>query len=203
MRTIRPAGGSSSESSRPTRSRMSRSSGGTLPVRNCTTARRRRGCRMSSSGSSRSCDRGPRTASQSTNGQLGAQSNGHAGTNGCTAGNGHAGANGHAGTNGQGASYHGHRAHGNPPRTPVVASAATARDKGGVVRYLSPRLGRDRLGDQGRSARPAPAQEPGPLPQERALPGDRARADERPGDRSVQDQLHDAARSRSTTTPGS
>ena len=37
-------------------------------------------------------------------------------------------------------------------------------------------------------------------PQDRALPGDRARADERPGDRLVQDQLADRARSWSSTT---
>ena len=49
--------------------------------------------------------------------------------------------------------------------------------------------GRVRLANQVRPAGPAPAQEPRPVPQESALPGDRARADGRAGDRPVLDEF--------------
>ena len=82
-----------------------------------------------------------------SNGRIHGQSNGyvsgngHASGNGQALGNGHAPANGHAPVNGRAsgnghaASHFGHQAHGNHVRTPMVASALTARDKGGVVRY--------------------------------------------------------------------
>ena len=49
-----------------------------------------------------------------------------------------------------------------------VASAATARDKGGVVRYYRHDSVVTGWEIKQRPARPAPAEEPGPLPQERS-----------------------------------
>lgn len=70
-----------------------------------------------------------------SNGRHHGLSNGYALGNGHAATNGHALGNGHAATNGHGASYFGHPAHCDPMRSPTIARAATARDKGGVVRY--------------------------------------------------------------------
>ena len=53
---------------------------------------------------------------------------------------------------------------------------------------LPARHDRHALGDQARATRAAAAQEPGHPPQGRALPGDRARADGRAGNRLFQDQ---------------
>ena len=122
----------------------------------------------------------------------GTRANGHAAVNGHATANGHAAANGHTGKNG----------HAGPPRvrrsrassvSRGSPSATTARDRKGVVRYYrhdSVVTGWEIKRDQ-----------PGRLRLKNrvlyrktgALPGDRARADERPGDRQLQDQLDHAA----------
>ena len=74
-------------------------------------------------------------------------------------------------------------------RGPVIPGSATARDAKGVVRYYrhdSVVTGWEIKSDQPGRLK---LKNRGALPQERALPGHRARADERPGDRQVQDQL--------------
>ena len=99
-------------------------------------------------------------------------------------GQGHANSNGHA-SNGHASSGHAVPHLGHHPRRhdevrgPLVAEAITARDRKGMVRYYR----HDSIVTgweikETRAGRPAQAEEPGPLPQERALPGDRTRADD-------------------------
>jgi Cu2+-exporting ATPase len=72
----------------------------------------------------------------SSNGQAGASSNGHASSNGQAgaSSNGHAPSNGHA-RDGVAAPHFEHPTHRREVKGPLVAGAATARDKNGVVRY--------------------------------------------------------------------
>ena len=119
--------------------------------------------------------------------------NGHAATNPGLTAKGHPGSNGnsHAGFNGLANSVEGSE----KAKPNTTGSRSVTRTREGVVRYT--RSDAARPGWRILQDRPGRLQleEPGPLPQERPLPGDRARADERAGGREVQDRLDLAARS--------
>src|SRR5208282_2513936 len=66
----------------------------------------------------------------------------------------------------------------------------------------APRGGPVGLAGEARPAWPAPPEEPGDLPQERSLPGDRAGIDDRPWGRVVQDQLDHVQRAGGLRPPG-